>query len=197
MNVVAPAQATAETGWSQVFEDFEQIDDVRVTSVRANSAALDQVQRPFPVRYGLSAGRLEYDFTNNEGTSAAYIRFKNPDGKDGRDIPGKPKKIGFWVYGEDKKHWIRGQVQDSLGKQFTLDFTLSSEVLNGWRYVAANIPSESYPVKLNYIYLVETGTKSAGTLYVDQISVVYENTDVFAVEWSGVKPLKAGDSASA
>lgn len=197
VNVVAPAQATAETGWSQVFEDFEQIDDVRVTSVRANSAALDQVQRPFPVRYGLSAGRLEYDFTNNEGTSAAYIRFKNPDGKDGRDIPGKPKKIGFWVYGEDKKHWIRGQVQDSLGKQFTLDFTLSSEVLNGWRYVAANIPSESYPVKLNYIYLVETGTKSAGTLYVDQISVVYENTDVFAVEWSGVKPLKAGDSASA
>ena len=197
VNVAAPEQTAAGTEWSRVFEDFEQIDDVRVTSVRANSAVLDQVQRPFPVRYGLSAGRLEYDFTNNEGTSAAYIRFKNPDGKDGRDIPGEPKKIGFWVYGDDKKHWIRGQVQDGLGKQFTLDFTLSSEVLNGWRYVTANIPSESYPVKLNYIYLVETGTKSAGTLYVDQVSAIYENTDVFAVEWSGTRPLKAGDSVQA
>ncbi|GIO31923.1 MULTISPECIES: family 10 glycosylhydrolase [Paenibacillus] len=198
VNVVAPAvMAAAGTEWSSVFEDFENIDDVRVTSVRANSAVLDQVQRPFPVKYGLSAGRLKYDFTNNDGTSAAYIRFKNPDGKDGRDLPGKPKKIGFWVYGEDKQHWIRGQVQDSLGKQFTLDFTNSSDVLNGWRYVAADVPDGAEPMKLNYIYLVETGTKSAGTLYVDQVSLVYENTNIFGVEWSGVKPLKAGDTAQA
>lgn len=198
LNVVAPEQmASAGSEWVRVFEDFENIEDVRVTSVQANSAVLDQAERPEPVKYGLKSGRLKYDFTNNSGTSAAYIRFKNPDGKDGRDIPGKPKKIGFWVYGEDKQHWIRGQVQDSLGKQTTLDFTKSSDVLNGWRYVTADVPNGAEPIKLNYIYLVETGTKSAGTLYVDQVSIIYENNDIFGVEWSGVKPLGIGQTVQA
>ncbi len=196
--VTAPdQQAAADSAWTKVFEDFEDISDLRVTSVKANAAVLVPSERPGPVKYGLKAGRLNYDFTNNDGTSAAYIRFKAPDGKDGREMPGTPKKIGFWVFGEDQKHWIRGQIQDGKGALYTLDFTGSSEVLNGWRYVTANIPAVSYPVKFNYIYLVETGTKTSGSLYVDQVSMLYEDTDVFAVEWSGVKPLGIGESVQA
>ncbi|OPA74059.1 hypothetical protein BVG16_25240 [Paenibacillus selenitireducens] len=200
VNVIVEApslMASANTAWTQVFEDFEDIGDVRVTSVQSNSAVLTQSERPAPVKYGFKAGKLEYDFTGTGGTSAAYIRFKNAEGKDGREIAGKPKKIGFWVYGEDKKHWIRGQVQDQLGGQFTLDFTGSSEVLNGWRYVTADIPSSNFPIKLNYIYLVETSNKTSGTLYVDQVSAVYENTDMFGLEWAGVMPMGVGESLQA
>ncbi|MWV44486.1 family 10 glycosylhydrolase [Paenibacillus sp. HJL G12] len=196
VHIIAPERqiTAANSEWTQVFEDFEDISDLRVTSVKANSAALVPSERPGPVRYGLKAGRLNYDFANNDGTSAAYIRFMAPDGKDGREIPGSPKKIGFWAFGEDQKHWIRGQIQDSKGALYTLDFTGSSEVLNGWRYVTANMPAVQYPVKFNYIYLVETGTKTAGSLYVDQVSMLYEDTDVFALEWSGAKPLGTGES---
>lgn len=188
---------TANGDWRKVFEDFEDISDIRVTSVQAQSAALGQSERPSPVKYGLKAGKLVYDFTGMGGTSAAYIRFKNPDGKDGRDIPGQPKKIGFWIYGEDKKHWIRAQVQDQTGAAQTLDFTSSSTNINGWQYVAADIPSDKYPIKLNYIYLVETSNKSAGTIYIDQVSVIYEDTDLFGLEWSGVTPMSQGESRQA
>ncbi|WP_168928785.1 family 10 glycosylhydrolase [Paenibacillus dokdonensis] len=199
VNVEAPPamQAAANNEWVKVFEDFEDMTDLRVTTAAANSAAIDPAERPNPVKYGLKAGRLTYDFTNQGGTSAAYIRFKAPDGKDGREISGSPKKIGFWVYGEDKKHWIRGQIQDGKGALITLDFTGSSEVLNGWRYVTADIPSSNDPIKLNYIYLVETGTKTAGTLYVDQVSMIYGDTNIFGLEWSGVKPLGIGETVKA
>ncbi|WP_213652203.1 family 10 glycosylhydrolase [Paenibacillus sp. J23TS9] len=199
VNVKAPPamQTAVNSEWAKVFEDFEDMTDLRVTTVAANSAGIDPVERPNPVKYGLKAGRLTYDFTDQGGTSAAYIRFKAPDGKDGREISGSPKKIGFWVYGEDKKHWIRGQIQDGKGALLTIDFTGSSEVLNGWRYVTADIPSSNYPIKLNYIYLVETGTKTAGTLYVDQVSMIYEDTNIFGLEWSGVKPLGIGETVKA
>lgn len=199
VNVEAPPamQAAVNSEWVKVFEDFEDMTDLRVTTAAANSAAIDPVERPNPVKYGLKAGRLTYDFTDQGGTSAAYIRFKAPDGKDGREISGSPKKIGFWVYGEDKKHWIRGQIQDGKGALLTIDFTGSSEVLNGWRYVTADIPSSNYPIKLNYIYLVETGTKTAGTLYVDQVSMIYEDTNIFGLEWSGAKPLGIGETVKA
>lgn len=188
---------TANTTWVHVFEDFEDMNDIRVTSVQSKSAVLKQSERPGPVKYGWKAGKLEYDFTGMGGTSAAYIRFKNAEGKDGREIAGQPKKIGFWVYGEDKKHWIRGQVQDQSGAQFTLDFTGSSEILNGWRYVTANVPSSNYPTKLNYIYLVETSTKTSGTIYVDQVSAVYEDTDLFGLDWGGITPMGVGESLQA
>ncbi|MFD1954778.1 family 10 glycosylhydrolase [Paenibacillus thailandensis] len=190
--------ATTGPEWRQVIEDFEEIGDLRVTSVRANSAELTTAERPYPVQYGLSSGRLDYDFTGNEGTSAAYIRFRSPAGPDGRDLPGNPRKIGFWLYGEDKAHWIRGQIQGAGGTTYVLDFTGSGERVNGWKYVSASIPAgASAPYKLNYIYVVETGTKTAGTIYVDQVSLIYEETDIYNVEWSGIRPLAVGESVYA
>ena len=187
-------QASA-ADWKLVFEDFEEMSDVRATGVQANSFALGSSARPEPVKYGSKSGKLKYDFVGQTGTSAAYIRFKNALGADGREIPGQPKKIGFWIYGEEKAHWIRGQVQGTGQAAATIDFNASTAVIDGWKYVTADIPSAAvYPVKLNFIYLVETGAKSSGTIYVDELSVVYGNTDLFGLEWAGLTPMKAGET---
>jgi len=194
--VEAPFKSMAApvADWKLVFEDFEDISDLRATGAQAKANVLTQAARPEPVKYGSKSAKLEYDFLGMTGTSAAYIRFRNPQGADGREIPGEPKKIGFWIYGEDKAHWIRGQVQDANNVQTTIDFNAASSVINGWKYVMANIPTVKYPLKLNFIYVVETGTKSAGKIYVDEVSVLYENTDLFALEWANVVPMKIGES---
>gem|GEM_PF-84893 len=192
---LAEPLAAPGAGWKLVFEDFEDITDLRATGAQANANVLTQASRPEPVKYGSKSAKLEYDFLGMSGTSAAYIRFRNTLGADGRDIPGAPAKIGFWIYGEDKAHWIRGQVQGDGQAGVTIDFNAAASVINGWKYVTADIPpTVASPMKLNFIYVVETGTKSSGKIYVDELSVLYENTDLFALEWANVAPMTVGET---
>ncbi|WP_372632006.1 family 10 glycosylhydrolase [Cohnella sp.] len=187
--------AAPGAGWKLVFEDFEDISDLRATGAQANANVLTQASRPEPVKYGSKSAKLEYDFLGMSGTSAAYIRFRNTLGADGRDIPGAPTKIGFWIYGEDKAHWIRGQVQGDGQAGVTIDFNAAASVINGWKYVTADIPpTVASPMKLNFIYVVETGAKSSGKIYVDDLSILYENTDLFALEWANVAPMTVGET---
>jgi len=181
---------------SVVLEDFEEMSDVSVTkSLPADTAVLTQVSRPAPVMHGLSAARLDYDFTGTSGTSAAYIRFTDEDGTAGKKIEGSPSKIGFWVYGAGFKHWIRGQVEDANGVKVVLDFTTTTTVIDGWQYVSANFPANmTSPTKLNYVYYVETSAKTAGTIYVDQISLIYGKSSTLELGWADVRPMQIGES---
>ncbi|MBP1964480.1 family 10 glycosylhydrolase [Paenibacillus aceris] len=183
-----------------VVEDFENITDIVATSVRTvpNSVQLMKVNRPDPVHAGTYAGKFTYDFTGTTGTSAAYLNFKDELGGTGRVLEGYPKKLGAWVYGDGQKHWLRAMLQDSAGTKPTVDFT-SSGGLNwsGWKYVTIDLPSNlKPPIRLNQIYLVETSdtNKNGGTLYVDQVTALYANTDVFELELSGLSPMVIGES---
>ena len=69
---------------SVVIEDFEDLTDVATSSARANDVSLDLMSRPNPVQKGTHSARLAYDFTDTTGTSAAYVNFKDKDGKVGR-----------------------------------------------------------------------------------------------------------------
>lgn len=193
------AEMQANSSSSLVFEDFEDMSDVYLTkSVATDYAMLEQSTRPDPAVHGLSAAKLTYDFTGSTATSAAYLRFYDNDGSAGRTIVGSPSKIGFWVYGAGFKHWIRAQVQDANKTQATIDFTTTSTVIDGWQYVSANLPTNlTGPYKLNFIYYVEIGAKTSGTLYFDQISMIYGNTTSLEFQWSNVKPMHIGEILNA
>lgn len=163
-----------------VLEDFEDISDLTSSSARANSVKLDLMSRSNPVREGTHSARLSYDFTNTIGTSAAYVNFKGNDGSIGRLLEDRPSKLGLWVYGDGKNHWLRSVIQDGNGKNITLNLTEAGQ-LNwvGWKYVSANIPADTVtPIKLRQVYVVETSNsnKNKGAVYFDHLRAIYSDT---------------------
>lgn len=192
----AEAEVSSSTATNVVFEDFEDMSDVYLTkSVASDFAQLSQASMPSPVVHGLSSAKLDYDFTGSSGTSAAYLRFYGANNSPGRTIEGSPSKIGFWVHGAGYRHWIRAQLEDANGNKPVLDFTATTTVIDGWQYVSANVPTNlAAPFKLNYIYYVETSSKTAGTLYFDQISLIYGNSELLELQWSDIRPMQAGET---
>ncbi|MFC3767589.1 Ig-like domain-containing protein [Paenibacillus sp. GCM10012303] len=179
-----------------LLEEFAAIGHITVTSLRANAAQVDLASAPDPdpVRYGLHAAKLIYDFTGTDGTSAAYLNFKEADGTAGKPVEGYPLRIGLWVYGDGGKHWLRGQLLDGTGTKKPVDFTGAGE-LNwiGWKYVAADIPpGMQMPLRFTQLYVAETSNanKGAGAVYFSPLHAIYTDTgeDLEGPKFSGMKP---------
>lgn len=188
----------AVTPSSLIVEEFENLNDLQVSVARA-TAELGLVDRPVTIPYGYHAVKLTYDFRNfPKDTSAAYLNFKDRDGSVGRTIPGSPKSLGLWVYGDGGNHWLRGVVLGADGKKETVDFTSSTGLSwKGWKYITANIPSTlSAPVKLSQIYVAETKetNKNSGALYFDRLTALYSNSKVYTLDITGLTPMKTGES---
>lgn len=182
---------------SGVIEEFENVADLQASAVRG-IASLGLVSRPETIYYGNHAVNLSYDFTGTSGTSAAYINFKDPNGSAGRSIPGNPKSMGLWVYGDGGNHWLRAQVQGADGTKTALDLT-SSTGLNwsGWKYITFNIPASiPAPVKLNQIYVTELKdtNKNKGMIYFDRLTAMYNSSAIYALDITGLTPMKTGES---
>lgn len=191
--------AEGEGGSPSVIDDFEELTLLSASSVRANSVKLELASRPESIYYGYHAARLDYDFTGQAGTSAAYLNFKDPDGQAGRSVPGSPVKLGLWVYGDGNNHWLRAQLQDSAGIKSTVDITSASGLnWKGWRFVTIPVPSSAIPpLKINQIYVAETKdtNKNSGSLYFDRLSAFYTNSEIYGLDLAGLTPLQVGESA--
>lgn len=123
---------------------------------------------------GNSSGKLSYDFSNIIGTKAAYIVFNNG----GLYMAEKPEKLGLWVYGDKgNSHWLRGQLKDSAGSSFNINFARNVD-WEGWRFVEAPIPNNAVaPLNLERLYLVETQPtfEDSGYIYVDDMTAFYKS----------------------
>lgn len=185
--------------YKQTIEEFESLRLLSSFYVGANSASLSLVNRPQTIYYGHHAVNLTYDFTGKSGTSAAYMQFKNDQGGIGKPLPGMPSKLGIWVYGDGGNHWLRAQIEDSLGTKTAADFTSASGLSwTGWKYITLQIPAAlTPPLKLNHIYVAETKdtNKNSGALYFDQLSAFYTDQDIYGLDIIGGQPIQAGNSA--
>lgn len=137
---------------------------------RANSVSVSDAQND---RDGTKALKLSYDFTGQTGTSGAYVNAKTH-----LTISTPPKKIGMWVKGDGKGHWLRAQVKDASGKMIQLDFTTSVDWTD-WRFVEAEVPANlSYPLKMDLpVRLMQTSdaAKTSGEILVDDIQSIYRD----------------------
>ncbi|WP_018754281.1 phosphodiester glycosidase family protein [Paenibacillus terrigena] len=166
-----------------VLEDFEngtgkyQIE----SGARYKSVKLSEETDEDFVRLGNKSAKLEYDFTETIGTSGAYIAAN--DLESNIKIPGYPEKIGLWVYGDGKKHWLRGQIRDGNGAAVGIDYVNESVGVDftGWRYLEADVPKgRPLPLRMDQpVRYMETknDNKTAGVLYIDQIRAVYGPTN--------------------
>lgn len=115
---------------------------------------------------------LKYDFSQGQGTRAAYLVL-NPDS--GMKLEGKPRKLGLWVKGDKSGSWLRAMATDRSGKIHYLDLAMKID-WDGWKYVEASIPSDfAYPLNLKRIYVVETNSanKQAGEILIDGLDAYY------------------------
>ncbi len=117
---------------------------------------------------GKSSGKLTYDFTNLEGTRAAYIVFPN----EGIQLDKNVTKIGVWVYNpKENSNWLRAEVYDSDNKKNMLEFTNNMN-WSGWRYVETSLAGISMPARLTRIYAVQVNpVPESGDIYFDDLSL--------------------------
>ncbi|WP_108668984.1 phosphodiester glycosidase family protein [Peribacillus acanthi] len=118
--------------------------------------------------------QLNYDFTGyTKGTAASYLV-----GKSNLTIPAKPIKLGMWVHGDGKKHWLRGTVVDAKGTKHTVNFTEQNKLdWYGWRFIEATVPSGvAYPISLERVYVVEplAAQFNKGSILLDEITAIYK-----------------------
>lgn len=155
-----------------IIADFGLLNNVEAKHIRS-MAAIRHNQGNEPVKSGKISLRLDYNFENTFGTSAAYVAFKQPV-----KIIGKPSEIGAWVHGDGSNHWLRGVYVNAQGVRKVFNFTENGGLnWNGWKFVHAEIPQdEKFPVALEQIYVAETlqERKNAGSIYIDDVLAIYK-----------------------
>lgn len=161
-----------------MLEDFESgINKYVASSAAANSVKLLEVTDQDFVRSGDKALKLEYDFVGKTGTSGAYVAASSTENR--IQIPGYPEKISMWIYGDGKKHWLRGQIRDGNNAAVPVDFTDQVNGVNwtGWKYVEVSVPKgKATPLTMDMpVRYMETSNlnKSEGAIYVDDIRAIY------------------------
>lgn len=155
-----------------VLSGFDRPGDWLATAVNAR-ASLALSAPGEPVYAGAHAAKLTYDLrTGGGGTAAAYVQAARPI-----PIPGRPRAIGLWVYGDGSGHWLRGSYIDGRGNRRVTDFTLVRGLdWTGWRYVEAPIdPDAPLPLSFERVYVVEFDPQrqGSGVLYFDHLMAVY------------------------
>ncbi|MFZ5989094.1 MAG: phosphodiester glycosidase family protein [Bacillota bacterium] len=117
---------------------------------------------------GNSSGKLTYDFSNLEGTRAAYLVFAN----EGISLSSNTTKIGLWVYNpHENTNWLRAEVYDSSGKKHLVDFTRDM-YWTGWKRVEASLADIKSPSKLTKIYIAQVNpVADFGSIYFDDLDV--------------------------
>lgn len=118
------------------------------------SAEIVNIASGEPVRFGNNSLKLNYDFSEINGTEGACIGFA----EDAKTIEGSPTAIGMWVYAPEgtPNLWLRIRVRDGKGALQTLNFTEQMKDGNlgginwtGWKYVEADLSNLTGPFKLS------------------------------------------------
>ncbi|WP_409272353.1 phosphodiester glycosidase family protein [Neobacillus sp. SCS-31] len=155
---------------SIVVENFEgSLSGWKASGARFNSVSI--APEKVYIKTGTQSLKVAYDFIGTTGTSGVYA---TPPAS--IEIPGVPVKIGMWVYGDAKGHWLRSQLRDAAGTEIQLDFTNNLD-WTGWKYVEAEMPAglkAPYRIEMPVRYM-ETNdlNKNKGQIFVDDITAVY------------------------
>lgn len=173
-----------------VLEGFENGTAWSSTGIRTASHRVKVVNNPDLAAFGSNALRIDYDMTLadgvEKGTAGVYAYPVNSDGSSaGIPLGENPTAIGMWVYGDNSKLWLRARVRDGKGQTYDLNLTSDYNASTrtggidwiGWKYVEASIPSGKegpfileLPVRL---MCSRDEMRTKGTIYIDQIRVIY------------------------
>ncbi|MFA9560401.1 S-layer homology domain-containing protein [Evansella sp. AB-rgal1] len=166
-----PPQAVTQTAME--IEEFSSLRNWE-SSVLRGTAGISLAAKGWPTGSKQSV-KLSYDFSTNKqtGTSAAYLIPKQP-----LMLEGRPTKIGMWVYGDGRENALRAQIDDRNLQPYYVNLTAENKLnWSGWRYVTADIPPNiPGPFSISRIYIAQSqeNKKSMGTIYFNNLDVIYD-----------------------
>ncbi len=187
---------TVGTSATIVIDDFSDLSGYTLTGTKVNLTQCSLVYDSTNFISDPSSGKLIYSLTTG-GTSALYLNKEI-------QISGTPEKLSIQIYGDGKKHWLRGEFKDVDNEIFIINFTSGDpgiDWINEWRYIEVNlndaVPSWvnpnailTFPIKWTRTYLVETNDakKDNGAIGIDDfrahfISTGLESEDVLPEEF--------------
>jgi hypothetical protein len=166
---------TVGTSATIVIDDFSDLSGYTLTGTRVNLPECSFVYDSTIFISAPSSGRLNYSLTTG-GTSALYLNKEI-------QISGTPDRLSIQIYGDGKKHWLRGEFKDLDNEIFLINFTSGDpgiDWINEWRYIEVNlsdaVPSWvnpnavlTFPIKWSRTYLAETNDakKDIGAINLD------------------------------
>lgn len=169
-----------------IIDDFSNLSGYTLTGTRVDLANCSFVIDSINYISPQTSGKLNYKLLTG-GTSTLYLEKEIP-------ISGTPDKIGIYVYGDGKGHWLRGEFKDADNERFIIDFTAATPGIdwtNSWQYleklISSAVPSWAnpgatltFPIKWWRIYLAETNDakKDAGAIKFDDFKVHFIATDL-------------------
>lgn len=116
---------------------------------------------------GVRSVKLDYSFTKNGNTQAAYINFINP-----LEIKGEPNYISIDLYGDNSNNIVRGKVLDKNNNLRIITFTKDVD-FKGWKTLKAEVEDDTlFPIKLKNIYIManDINDEDTHTIYLDNIN---------------------------
>ena len=184
---------TVGTSATIIIDDFSDLSGYTLTGTRVNLAQCSFVADTTNYISAPSSGKLNYSLTTG-GTSALYLNKEI-------QISGAPEKLSIQVYGDGKKHWLRGEFKDVDNEIFLINFTNGDpgiDWINIWKYIEVDlndaIPSWvnpnailTFPINWTRTYLVETNDskKDDGAIGLDDFRAHFIST---GVEYNSVLP---------
>lgn len=167
---------------SRIIDDFENESLFKVNGFVGGIGEVSQEE----AWNGNQGYKVTYDYDNK--WTREYNGTINivPTGNENKYISyTRPQKLGIRVYGDGKAPWLRAQFTDGNGEKFTLDMINRIEWKGKWKNIYADIPKDAVlPIKLNYIYMVETNKELhyKGEVYFDDLRFVYTDNENLAKE---------------
>lgn len=161
------------SGSALKLSSLDQSADWKVSSVSGTATLAGLASKEVSYE-GSNALKVTYDFTDQAGTSAAYISPKTP-----MILNGIPFSLSARIYGDASQSWVRGKIKDATGKEVTIDFTEERGLKwSGWNRVEAKLPTGlQAPLHLQEIYFAqpESTAKTKGSIYFDDLKSVYRS----------------------
>lgn len=169
-----------------MLDDFSDLSGYTLTGTRVNLAQCSFSKDSTNFISSPSSGKLNYSLATG-GTSALYLNKEI-------QISGSPEKLSIQVYGDGKKHWLRGEFKDYDNEVFIINFTDGDpgiDWVNVWKYIEVDlsdaVPSWinpnatlTYPITWTRTYLVETNDakKDNGTINLDDFRAHFISTGI-------------------
>jgi len=177
---------TVGTAATMIIDDFSNPSGYTISGTKINLTGCSFIPDNSIFVSPSSSGRLNYSLTTG-GTSALYLAKTIP-------ISGTPEKLSIQVYGDGKKHWLRGEFADKDNEKFILNFTSGDPGINWtdtWQYIEVNLkdavpswanPSAvlSFPIQWTRLYLAETSDskKDEGSICIDDFRAHFTSTGI-------------------
>ncbi len=185
-SITGTAEVIIGTSTTVMLDDFSDLSGYTLTATRVNLLQCSFVSDSTIFISEPSSGKLTYSLETG-GTSALYLNKEI-------QISGTPDKLSLQVYGDGKKHWLRGEFKDKDNETFLIDFTSADpgiDWINTWKFIEINLSSAvpswvnpaatlDFPIKWVRTYLAETSDakKDNGVIYFDDFRAHFIATGV-------------------